>query len=93
VAYSLKVFETAPPLIQSAAAQTVRWKQFYDRGHALPPTADAVAQMFLGYLVYSGGTVAHFDWLVRHHLFEIHDYEMFLDSHDDLVRLRMISAT
>jgi hypothetical protein len=48
--------------------------------------------MFLGYLVYLGGDVTHFDWLVRNYLFEIHDYEMFLDSRDDLVRLRTISA-
>ena len=90
MAYSLKLFETAPPLVQLAAAHTVRWKQFHDRGHALPPTADVVAQMFLNYVAYSGGDLVEFDWLLKNYLCEIYDYEMFLDSHDDFVAVSML---
>ena len=90
---ALTGFETAPARVQLAVAETIQWKQFHDRGHARPTTAEMVAQMFLAYLIYAGGTVAEFDWLLSNDLLGVNDYELFLDFGNDLVHLKIITLT
>ena len=78
-------FVDAPHDVQVAVAQVREWSRL-----TADFTLHEAAMMFMSYMVYAGGDVTDFDWLLIRGYCEVTDFEAFLTAHDELVAMSFV---